>query len=146
MAASSELRVTRYTPRADELGHVPRYVLWALTILALGVSVALPEQSTDAALGVAAVAATILAFIQPLIALPLLLLAVPFGTRGSSGDTSTDPTIGAAELLVALLMVAWLARGVRRRELKIQTGGILVVGLGMALLAGLSIGYAVDRS
>lgn len=123
---------------------------WALVILAVGVAIALPEQSQYAALGVVAVGAAVLALIQPLVGLPLLLLAVPFGSRGSgsAGDTSTstDPTIGAAELAVALLTLAWLARGVRLRELNIRGGAIVVLALAMAVLAGLSVGYAVDKA
>src|SRR5205807_1516750 len=98
-------------------------------------------------LGVAAVAAVIASLIQPLVALPLLLIAVPFGgiARASSGDTSSDLSFGAAELLVALMTLAWLARAVRRRELTIRAGGIVVAILAMVVLAALSIGYAADR-
>jgi putative inorganic carbon (hco3(-)) transporter len=120
---------------------------WTLVALALGVAVALPEQSQDVVLGALASAAVVLSLIQPLVALPLLLFAVPFGglTRGSSGDTSTDLSFGAAELLVALLTLAWLARGVRRRELNVRAGAIVVATLAMIGLALLSIGYAEDR-
>jgi O-antigen ligase len=45
-----------------------------------------------------------------------------------------------------LLTLAWLARGVRRRELTVQAGAIVVTGLAMVALAGLSIGYAVDHA
>jgi O-antigen ligase len=113
----------------------------------MGIGVALPDQTQDAALGVVAVGTTLLAFIQPLVAIPLLLLAIPFGTRTSTAtDTSTEPTIGAAELLVALLTLAWLARGVRRRELHLQAGGLVVASVAMVALAALSIGYALDAS
>ena len=120
---------------------------WTLVALALGVAVALPEQSQDVVLGALASAAVVLSLIQPLVALPLLLFAVPFGglTRGSSGDTSTELSFGAAELLVALLTLAWLARGVRRRELNVRAGAIVVATLAMIGLALLSIGYAEDR-
>jgi putative inorganic carbon (hco3(-)) transporter len=121
---------------------------WTLVVLALGVAVALPEQSQDAALGALAIGAVVLSLIQPLVAVPLLLFAVPFGglARGSSGDSSADLSFGAAEIVVALLTVAWLARGVRRHELKLRAGAIVVATLAMIALALFSIGYAEDRS
>ncbi len=141
MAASTVARRAWYP-----LAATARLVLWGLAIVGLGVAVAVPEQAQDAALGVVAGGAALAAVVQPLIALPLLLLAIPFGSRGSTGDASTDPTVGVAELAVALLAVAWLARGVRRRELHIQAGGVVVLSVAMAALAGLSIGYAEDRA
>src|SRR5581483_7606246 len=72
--------------------------------------------------------------------------AVPFGSRTSTTDTTADPTIGAAELLVALLAVAWVARGVRRRELHVQAGALVVTILAMVALAAVSIGYAGDKT
>jgi len=120
--------------------------VWAVAIVALGSAIALPDQAVDAVLGVGALAAVVLALIQPLVAVPLLLFAIPFGSRTSTTDTTTEPTIGAAELLVALLTLAWLARGARRRELHIQAGGIVVAVLALVTLAGLSIGYAEDAS
>ncbi len=124
-----------------------RFGLWAAAIVALGLAVALPEQSLDVVLGSAAVATALLAFIQPMVALPLLLFAVPFGglTRGSSGDTSSDLSFGAAEILVALLAATWLAQGVRRRRVSIRAGAIVVVALAMVALATFSIVYADDR-
>jgi O-antigen ligase len=119
---------------------------WAVAIAALGVAVALPEPQ-DAILGAAGVAAVVLALIQPLVALPLLVFAVPFGglTRGSSGDSTSDLSVGAAELLVALLGAAWFARGVRRHELNVRSGAIVISILAMIALAVMSIGYAQDR-
>jgi O-antigen ligase len=126
---------------------IARGVLAVLVVVGLGVAVGVPEQSLDVVLGVAAVAAAVLALIQPIVALPLLLFAVPFGglTRSSSGDTSTDLSFGAAELLVALLTASWLARGVRRRQLNIRAGAIVVIALAMVSLATFSIVYADDR-
>jgi O-antigen ligase len=147
--AASELHAPRYPlPAVRGLPGVrqtaPR-LLWAAAILAIGVAVALPDRFEDALLGVGAVAAVILALIQPLVALPLLLVAIPFGTRGTSGDTTTDATIGATELLVALMAVAWVARGVRRREITLPGGAIIASVLAMACLAAFSIVYADDR-
>lgn len=120
---------------------------WTLVVLALGVAVALPEQPLDLVLGALASAAAVLALIQPLVALPLLLFAVPFGglARGSSGDSSTDLSFGAAEIVVALLTLAWLARGVRRHAVNVRGGAIVVTTLTMIGLALFSIGYADDR-
>jgi O-antigen ligase len=125
-----------------------RIGLWTAAVVALGVAVALPEQLQDAGLGVAAAAVGIAALIQPLVVFPLLLFAVPFGglARGSSGDTSTDLSFGAAELLVALLTVTWLARGVRRHAINLRASAVALSALAMVGLAALSIGYALDRS
>jgi putative inorganic carbon (hco3(-)) transporter len=121
--------------------------LWVAAVAALGVTIALPEPE-QAALGAVALVVATLALIQPVAALPLLLFAVPFGglARSSSGDTSTDLSFGAAELVAALLGVVWLARGVRRRELQIRSSAMVVAILAMIGLATLSIGYAKDKS
>jgi putative inorganic carbon (HCO3(-)) transporter len=120
---------------------------WTAVVVGLGVAVALPEQPQDVVLGAIGGAAVIFSLIQPLVALPLLLFAVPFGglTRGSSGDSSADLSFGAAEVLVALLTVAWLARGVRRREVNLRAGAVVVATLAMIGLALFSIAYADDR-
>jgi O-antigen ligase len=136
-------------PRFDGLRRVAFVGVWAMVLVAIGVAIALPDQLQDSALGVVAVAAVILTFIQPLTGLPLVLLAVPFGSRAAANDptaTSTDPSVGVAELVIALLTVAWLARGVRRREITIPSGAIVVAILAMVALAGVSIGYALDKS
>jgi O-antigen ligase len=111
------------------------------------VAIALPEQSFDVALGVAAAAALVAALVQPLVALPLLVVAIPFGgiARGSSGDTASDLSFGAAELLVAWLTLTWLARGVRRHALNLRAGSVVVAILTMVALAAFSIVYAGDR-
>ncbi len=121
---------------------------WTLLVVALGVAVALPEQPLEVLIAGMASAAAIASLIQPLVALPLLLLAVPFGglARGSSGDPSSDLAFGAAELVVALLATTWLARGVRRHELHVPGGAIVVATLAMIILALNSIGYAQDRA
>jgi O-antigen ligase len=137
------------SPRSAR-GEVARITLLAVIVVGLGVAIALPDEAQTAALGTVAGGAAVLALIQPLVAVPLLLLAVPFGSRAAPADpsatTSTDPTIGAAELLVALLAVAWLARGVRRRELNLYSGALVVALVAMVVLAGLSIGYADDKT
>ncbi|HEY2595591.1 MAG TPA: O-antigen ligase family protein [Chloroflexota bacterium] len=155
MAATFELRGARNALRLDSLRRAALVGLWVVVIVVIGVAIALPDQLTDLLLGVAAVGATILTFIQPLVGLPLLLLAVPFGSRAAAAtdptatvattSTSTDPTIGAAEVIIALMTAAWLARGVRRRELNIHSGALVVAILGMVALAAVSIGYAGDK-
>ncbi|HEY0581458.1 MAG TPA: O-antigen ligase family protein, partial [Chloroflexota bacterium] len=118
--------------------------------LGLGLAVALPEPQL-ALVGVLGLIAATVALVQPLAALPLLLFAVPFGglARGGSSDpsaTTPDLSFGAAELLVALLAVVWLARGVRRQELNVRPGAVVAATLAMIALALLSIGYANDKS
>src|SRR5262249_3191530 len=141
MAATIDVRGTR-----EATANIARLLGWGLVLVALGVAVALPDQSQDAILGAIGGGAAILALIQPVVAVMLLLFAVPFGSRGSTTDTSTEPSIGVAELLVALLALAWLARGVRRREVRIHSGSLVVAILGLVALAGLSIGYAGDKT
>jgi len=121
---------------------------WVAAILTVGIALAIPEQVFDVALGTLAGAALVASLIHPIVAVPLLLIAVPFGgiARGSSGDTPTDLSFGAAEVLVALMTLAWLMRAVRRRELTIAASGSVVAILAMGGLAALSIGYAVDKA
>src|SRR5690348_6255798 len=76
-----------------------RIALWGIAVLGTGVAVALPDDAAMAALGVMAAASGVLAFIQPVVAILVLLVAIPFGSRASTTDTTTDPSIGAAELL-----------------------------------------------
>ena len=96
-------------------------------------------------------AVLVAAFIHPLAVLPLILLAVPFGSilraaPDPSADTqTTELAIGATELLVGVLGAAWLARGVRRRELDIRASAPVAALLALLVLAMLSIGYADDR-
>lgn len=146
MAASVDTRVARPWLRADALQRLGGIALWTVLAIGLGVAVALPDDAAIAALVALAAAAGVLAFIQPLVALMLLLVAIPFGSRASTTDTAGEPTIGAVEVVVAVLAVAWLAHGVRRRELNLQPGALVVAILGMVALAGLSIGYAVDQT
>jgi len=141
MATTFDVRVAR-----GATASVARLVGWGVVLVALGVAIAVPDQLQDSLLVAVGGSAAVLALIQPIVAVLLLLVAVPFGSRASTTDTSSDPSIGVAEVVVALLAVAWLARGVRRREVHIPTGGIVVAILGMVALAGLSIGYAGDQT
>jgi putative inorganic carbon (HCO3(-)) transporter len=134
-------------PGAVSASGIAPSVLVVLAVVGIGLAIGLPEQSLDVVLGVAAVGTLLVALIQPIVALPLLLLAVPFGglTRGASGDTTPDLTFGAAEVLVALLAVAWLAQGVRRRRVNVAAGAIVILALAVVSLAAFSIVYADDR-
>ncbi len=151
MAAHFPHRVSRMAmhggPGAVSARGIARGFLVVLVVVALGLAVGVPEQSLDVVLAVATVGTAVLALIQPMVALPLLLFAVPFGglTRGSSGDASSDLSFGAAEILMAMLAVTWLAQGVRRRHLNVQAGAIVVIVLAMVSLATFSIVYADDR-
>lgn len=146
MAASVDIRAARPWLRSEALQRSGGLVLLTILAVGLGIAVALPDEAGIAALGAVAVGAGVLAFIQPVVALLLLLVAIPFGSRASTTDTTGEPTIGATEVLVALLALAWFARGVRRRELNLHAGALVVAILGMVALAGLSIGYAVDKT
>jgi putative inorganic carbon (hco3(-)) transporter len=151
LSPSFPLRVSRYALRVDgndsNAQRVIRTALVGALIVAAGVAVALPETTDVVVLGVAGLAALVLALVQPLVGLPLLLFAVPFGglTRGSSGDSSSDLSFGAAEILVALLGVTWFAYSVRRRELNVRSGALVVTTLAISCLALVSIGYAHDH-
>ncbi|MBV9324213.1 MAG: O-antigen ligase family protein [Chloroflexi bacterium] len=158
MAARVETRAASGALSTDALRRYALVGVWVAVVVAVGVAVALPDQLEDALIGVVAVGGTILTFIQPLVGVPLLLLAVPFGSRASTTDastgttstttttTGTDTAVGAAELVIALLTLAWLARGARRRELNIQAGPIVVAIVAMVVLAAVSIGYALDAT
>jgi O-antigen ligase len=124
--------------------------LWALVIVGIGLAVALPDPIQLGA-GAVGLAVLVAAFIHPLAVLPLILLAVPFGSilRAAPDPTvetqTTELAIGATELLVGVLGAAWLARGVRRRELDIRASAPVAALLALLVLAMLSIGYADDR-
>jgi putative inorganic carbon (hco3(-)) transporter len=122
-------------------------LLWAALVVSIGAAVALPEPFV-VLLGAAGLGALVVSLIQPLVSLPLLLLAVPFGglARGGSGDTTSDLSFGAAEILVAVLGAAWCLRGVRTRNLQLRAGVVVVAALAVVTLAALSIGYAQDKS
>jgi putative inorganic carbon (hco3(-)) transporter len=124
---------------------------WAVALLVLGVAIALPEPWV-LVLGTAAAIAVMFTFIQPLVALPLLLIAVPFGSLARqsaepvSATATTELSVGAAELLVALLGAAWLARGIARRRLTVPLAPVALALLALIGLAAVSIGYADNKS
>jgi O-antigen ligase len=108
--------------------------------------VALPELPIAVLLGGGLVTLGLVVW-QPLAGIALLLFAVPFGslTRASSSE-STKLSFGAAEVLVALVALAWLAQGVRRRHVRVRASALVAAIGAMAALALFSISYAADKS
>ena len=124
--------------------------VWAVVLVGLGLAIALPDP-LQLVLGAAAVLALVITFIQPLTAIPLLLLAVPFGSLArATGDTTAtaaaaEPSVGVVELLVALLGAAWLARSVARRRIALDLGPVAIAIAAMVCLAVISVGYAANQ-
>ena len=79
---------------------------------------------TSAALLVAGAAVVIATLIQPVVSLYLLAFAVPFGSLRSVSLGGMSLT--ATEALVALLVIAWLMRGVLRRRITIAHASLIV--------------------
>jgi putative inorganic carbon (HCO3(-)) transporter len=76
--------------------------------------------------------------VQPLFALPLIVLAVPFGSLFEV--QAAGVSIGVTELLLGLFLVAWLLRRLARRDLRIRLPRLalpLLVFLGAAGLSSL---------
>ncbi len=120
---------------------------WAVGLIGIGAAVSLPEPWLVVVGGIGLMG-TVGAFIQPLVAVPLLLFAVPFGglARSSAGaETTADFSVGAAEVIVAILGAAWLARGARQRRISVWLGPPVLAVLALASLALLSIGYADNK-
>lgn len=122
--------------------------LWCGLAVLVALAIGLPEEAQWVVLGAAGATAVVLIVLRPLLAVPLLLVAVPFGSRsvsdaGSGGDTSFS--LGAVEALAALLALAWLARGVRQRRLNLRGGALVGALTCMAALALFSVTYAEDR-
>jgi hypothetical protein len=148
VTAALSLSVAGWRPAAPRprarTGQAHRLTVLLLLIAA---GVALPESWLVVVGGIGVIVA-VAAFIQPLVALPLLLFAVPFGglARSTTGaDASSELTVGAAEAVVALLGAAWLARAITRRQISVWLGPPVLAVLGMVALALLSIGYANDK-
>ncbi len=132
-------------------------VAWALALLAIGFAIALPEPWI-VVLGTAGAIAVVGTFVEPLLAIPLLMLAVPFGSvlrsapeaaltaTAAEATATNEPSVGAAEVLVALLLGAWLARGVARRQIRFQLSKTTLAILAMVCLAALSIGYSANQT
>ena len=123
-----------------------KFIGWTVLLLLIAAGVALPDSSLVVLGGIGLIVG-VAAFIQPLVALPLLLLAVPFGSvaHGTTGTDSSELTVGATEAIVALLGAAWLARAITRRRISVWFGPPVLAVLAMVALALLSIGYAHDK-
>jgi putative inorganic carbon (hco3(-)) transporter len=122
---------------------------WGALAFVVAFAVALPEEPLWVVLGAAAGVAIVAIVLRPMLGLPLLLVAVPFGTLARvSGDSTSDTTVslGAVEAVAAMFAIAWLGQGVRQHRVNLR-GGALVGALGtMAALAVFSVTYADDRS
>jgi O-antigen ligase len=140
-------RPTQAQPGAvgSRLGRVAEIGMWAALVGLVALLVALPEEPLWAVLAAAGGVAGVLIMLRPLLALALLLVAVPFGSRGAADTTSGGVALGAVEALVAVLAVAWLAQGVRQRRLNLRSGALVGALASMAALALFSVTYAEDR-
>jgi O-antigen ligase len=87
--------------------------------LATGLCLAFPDLAT-AGLVAAGTVTVIVALARPEVCLYLLAFAVPFGEIRQL--TLGGFTISGTEVLVALLVVVWLARGVAQRRLELHPG------------------------
>jgi O-antigen ligase len=138
----------RPTAAAASRPNLLKLLGWAALLLLLAAGVALPEWWM-VLLGAIGIIAAVAAFVQPLVAIPLLMFAVPFGgiarSTTTTGEEAADLSVGPTEVIVALLGVAWLARSVSRRRVSVWLGPPILAVLAMVGLALLSIGYADDR-
>lgn len=92
-------------------------------IIALGLLAgAVPPLYT--AIGAAALVMLVLAYRRPIRALYALLLAIPLSSV--AGVDLPDISINATEPVVAVLLVAWVARGLARRSLTLSPSPVLV--------------------
>jgi hypothetical protein len=126
----------RRLARAAEVG------IWGALVVLVALGVALPEESLSVVLGAAGGLAAALIVLRPVVAIPLLLIAVPFGSRASADPGASDTTalsVGAVEAVAAGLAVAWLAKSVRERRVDLR-GGVLVGALASMALACVSGG------
>src|SRR5437762_3289072 len=104
-----------------------------LAAAAVGAAVGLLPIDLGALLvpGLAVVAATLR---SPRVPLILFIFAIPYSTLTKVG--SETYSITAIEGCVALVLLAWVARGIARRQLVIR-GGPIILMLGLLLAAAL---------
>jgi putative inorganic carbon (hco3(-)) transporter len=91
-----------------------------------------------AVIGVSAGALGVSLLIEPALGLFLLAVAIPW----SGSVTLPFPAVGAADILVAMVAVLWLARGVVQREIKLRLPPLSGVILLFVWVAGLSLTQA----
>lgn len=112
----------------------------ALSLLILaGILVVAPLRWTVAA--VLAIALAVATAIQPAVGLILVAVAIP---RGSTLGLLPFRGVGIVDLLVGAVLVAWLARSVARREIRIETTVLLWLLLTFVWVAGASLTQAVS--
>ena len=117
---------------------------WALAVLGIGLLVALLEPGA-LILAAGGLIVGALGLVQPLLVVVPLIFAVPLGGLARSAAGETELAFGAAEALVGVLAVVWLARGVRLRRLDLRGGALVGALVAMAGLATFSITYAADK-
>ncbi len=130
-------------PRLTLPGALWRGAIWAAVLLAIAVVIAVLDPFYVPLAALAGVLAVVIV-VHPLVAVPLLLFAVPFGGLARPDATETDLAAGPTEVLVAFLALAWLAHGVRRQRIRVRDGAIVVAIIAFAMLSLLSIGYAIE--
>ncbi len=124
---------------------VGRVVGWGAVVALLAAAIALLEPTILLA-AVGGTIATVTVLAQPLLAVAMLLFAVPFGTLPRPEGEVSEVSLSVAEPLVALLALAWLLRGVRRHRITLR-GGALMAGLaGLGILMAFSMTYATGAS
>lgn len=90
---------------------------------------------------VLAITLAIAVAIQPAVGLILVAVAIPWGsTLGSLPIRGA----GLVDLLVGTVVVAWLARSVAQREIRVETTVLLWLVLAFVWLAGVSLAQAVS--
>jgi putative inorganic carbon (HCO3(-)) transporter len=134
-ALAGELWVARPALRAGPL-------VAALAAVGLGLAVGLLPLEL-AAWSVVGCIVVVPAFVEPLVALAALLVALPVSTLVTleAGDFS----VTTIEPLTALLVVTWLARGISRRDIRLVCSPILAA-LALVLLSVLASSLAAERA
>jgi O-antigen ligase len=124
-------------------GGLWRIAIWVAVLLALAAVIALLDPLYVPLAALAGLLAVVIV-VHPLVAVPVLLFAVPFGGLARPDATETDLAAGPTEVLVAFLALAWLAQGVRQQRIRVRAGAIVVAIVAFSMLSLLSIGYAIE--
>jgi putative inorganic carbon (HCO3(-)) transporter len=116
----SSVSSSRSLPAVIRPGAVARWIVAALAagLLVYGLAVVPLRYVAACLLGTSLIAATL---IQPAIGLVALAIAIPFGSVWSL----TSSTVGVVDALVALILAAWLAKGVAARNLSLKRTPLL---------------------
>jgi O-antigen ligase len=124
-------------------GGLWRTAIWAAVLLGIAAVIAILDPFYVPLAALAGVLAVVIV-VHPLVAVPLLLFAVPFGGLARPDAAESDLAAGPTEVLVAFLALAWLADGVRQQRIRMRDGAIVVAILAFSVLSLLSIGYAIQ--